>query len=440
MIPLDSYEAQLIADLIEWDFGFTETTFFVNMYRGENGSIHVGRTCVYDTCQRMQPVMTKVLKRQQGSYDVNSNWAVANYRFAIQMCLRLGVLEQEEIPLEIYDPKKDGDIPDCFNVKELTPFSHANTTYWDETHKKQKLGKIKNGDNIEYRFKRSANGKFDSTNGEYGDRNAEYHMKYEKEARFCAGMVLQIDDDGVPLYNANGEVLGKVLPLFDYSKKNVVTHKDWLKAFADSFKAPKSLSDSKAGKWIESGREEGVLYTGDDCSLLKGLDPKNKARTKLKEMDINTIGELVGYFHHRPDRRKNYCRAVRMTMEKLLGILHTGAAALDEDVPAETDHRKATNPYFSRYGASLWKQKVLDTPTMKALVDIQALVEHIYNESKAHFQGTVYEDNWFFYHDALSLMTATETVEWMQREGYYKHWILPENDLNIHIPYFRKVR
>ena len=157
-------------------------------------------------------------------------------------------------------------------------------------------------------------------------------------------------------------------------------------------------------------------------------------------MKVNTILELVGYFHHRPDRRKIYCRAVRMTLEKLLGTLHKGASALDEDVPAETDHRKATNPHLSRCGVSLWKQKALDTPTMKALVDIRALVEHIYNESKAHFQGTVHEDNWFFCHDALSLMTATETVEWMQREGCCKHWMLPENDLNVNIAYFRKVR
>ena len=157
-------------------------------------------------------------------------------------------------------------------------------------------------------------------------------------------------------------------------------------------------------------------------------------------MKIKTVDDLVKYFHMNVARRKNFAKISRMGMEKLLNILNLAQAATEGSCGPDIDHRKATNPYFSRYGASLWKQKVLDTPTMKALVDIQALVEHIYNESKAHFQGTVYEDNWFFYHDALSLMTATETVEWMQSQGYYKHWILPENDLNININYFRKVR
>ena len=114
--------------------------------------------------------------------------------------------------------------------------------------------------------------------------------------------------------------------------------------------------------------------------------------------------------------------------------------ATDGICPPEKDHRKASNPYLSRYGVDSWNQKVRDTPTMKAIVDIEVMVEHIFEESKAHFEGTVYKDNWFFYHDALSLMTAGETVEWMKFKGYYKHWILPQNALNIHIPYFKKVR
>ena len=130
-----------------------------------------------------------------------------------------------------------------------------------------------------------------------------------------------------------------------------------------------------------------------------------------------------------------------MGEEKLCKLLNKAEAeAIPGDPPLDTDHRNASNPYLSRYGVALWKQKVLETATMKALTNVRDLVKHIYEESKAHFQGTVYEDNWFFYHDALSLMTATETVEWMQSQGYYKHWVLPENDLNIHIPYFKKVR
>ena len=35
-----------------------------------------------------------------------------------------------------------------------------------------------------------------------------------------------------------------------------------------------------------------------------------------------------------------------------------------------------------------------------------------------------------FYHDALSLMTAKDTIQWMKDEDIYKRWLLPVNGLN----------
>jgi hypothetical protein len=37
--------------------------------------------------------------------------------------------------------------------------------------------------------------------------------------------------------------------------------------------------------------------------------------------------------------------------------------------------------------------------------------------------------SWFFYHDALSLMTAKDTMNWMEDKDYLKYWILPQQDL-----------
>jgi hypothetical protein len=38
-------------------------------------------------------------------------------------------------------------------------------------------------------------------------------------------------------------------------------------------------------------------------------------------------------------------------------------------------------------------------------------------------------EQWYFYHDALSQLTAGDSVEWMQEKGYYKHWLLPALDM-----------
>ena len=53
------------------------------------------------------------------------------------------------------------------------------------------------------------------------------------------------------------------------------------------------------------------------------------------------------------------------------------------------------------------------------------MIKHLHNESAALFKGTKYEHSWYYYHDALSLKTAKQTVEWMKAKGIYKHWLLP---------------
>ena len=58
------------------------------------------------------------------------------------------------------------------------------------------------------------------------------------------------------------------------------------------------------------------------------------------------------------------------------------------------------------------------------------MIEHIVRESAKVFKGTAHEDDWVFYHDEISLMTAGATISWMKEKEYYKRWVLPVNDLN----------
>ena len=43
--------------------------------------------------------------------------------------------------------------------------------------------------------------------------------------------------------------------------------------------------------------------------------------------------------------------------------------------------------------------------------------------------NTKHAEDWMFYHDALSIMKAKETKEWMKRKGYFEKWILPLDDI-----------
>ena len=66
---------------------------------------------------------------------------------------------------------------------------------------------------------------------------------------------------------------------------------------------------------------------------------------------------------------------------------------------------------------------------MSGYVSIADMIEFMVVESQRVMRGTYHEDDWFFYHDALSLMTATSTIEWMKKKDYLRRWLLPMNQL-----------
>jgi len=69
------------------------------------------------------------------------------------------------------------------------------------------------------------------------------------------------------------------------------------------------------------------------------------------------------------------------------------------------------------------------------------MVTHMMTATAAAYEGTEHEKDWMIYHDALALMTAGPTRDWMaeQKFGdgstYLDHWILPEHDLNAGTTY-----
>ena len=69
---------------------------------------------------------------------------------------------------------------------------------------------------------------------------------------------------------------------------------------------------------------------------------------------------------------------------------------------------------------------------MQPYICVTDLINHMITATKKVMKGTKYEGKELFFHDALSLMTAKQSVQWMKETNIYKHWILPElgcNDL-----------
>ena len=120
---------------------------------------------------------------------------------------------------------------------------------------------------------------------------------------------------------------------------------------------------------------------------------------------------------------------IRIPLHRLIEAYAQATNSILGEKPPKIDYRKHKNPYEAKYGV-LWEEKIKKARLMSAYISVTDLVEHILIESKKVMKGTKHVEDWVFYHDALSLMTAKETVEWMKKQGHYKRWILPENDLH----------
>ena len=98
-----------------------------------------------------------------------------------------------------------------------------------------------------------------------------------------------------------------------------------------------------------------------------------------------------------------------------------------DSAPVE-DYTKSDNPYQARYGGE-WKAKLKAVLLSHGFVSVADLVDHIVAESEAVMAGTMHQGDWVFYHDALSLMTAKKTIQYMEDKGVLKRWLLPMNGL-----------
>lgn len=107
-------------------------------------------------------------------------------------------------------------------------------------------------------------------------------------------------------------------------------------------------------------------------------------------------------------------------LEKLQGNAFTATRHKPDDL--EVDHAKATNPCLSLHSED-WKVKIKSVANVSSCVCIADLAMHA-------IEQTFHKDEWHFYHDALSLMTFKDCVDYMKREGIYKHWLLPKCGLN----------
>ena len=81
------------------------------------------------------------------------------------------------------------------------------------------------------------------------------------------------------------------------------------------------------------------------------------------------------------------------------------------------NHLQHSNPYQSNY-KDQWLEEMQKGAFLKNVVCVTELIDHIYSESAALMKGTKYENNFYFYHDALSQMTDKASIDYMEKNVF----------------------
>ena len=113
---------------------------------------------------------------------------------------------------------------------------------------------------------------------------------------------------------------------------------------------------------------------------------------------------------------------------------HELVALPGKPTPSIKYHRKAKNPYSSRF-EERWVEKLKSSSYILKLCCITDLICFMMNEAEKLMKGSVHEEYFFIVHYALVLIIAKETITWMKENNYFHRWLLPMYGLQDGTPY-----
>lgn len=309
-----SVDEQYICDLIENGVSVGIATLLLNEKRIEAGRDYVGLSAVHSAIERADPDISSVGKLKQGSFDKNSPWAKASYRWVKQLLIRLGKLPS--------DPSER-----CFDLSIIGKLVPQQIVSFDEKHVDCIIGQVSKYDLFNKRFRRDANDKLDK-NGTLRDPRMEQSVKFKNQGRFLFG-VCAIEAPGFGPNNPQFE--GKATKNKDYTERTVVTLED-----KEKFRGVEIAKVKKDGSknWIIGRRvKNGEFFEEDPLDMLDRVGEKTVEKLALAE--ILKVGDLKCLTPDSYDR-----------------------ASSQSGIAVDTISRFVEQAQFAKPGA--WKGKIVD--------------------------------------------------------------------------------
>ncbi|GFH53203.1 hypothetical protein CTEN210_09679 [Chaetoceros tenuissimus] len=269
-------------------------------------------------------------------------------------------------------------------------------------------------------FPHDENGKLDFENGSYDEVElCTLKCKYNEEVRLSLGVV------------KNSQSSGENLAPFVYTNKTLISERDWKKKEKEAIERVLQLENPKNGGWIVvDPSTEGKIYQNDKLTVLKGLSEKREKR--FVEVGVEKVVDILSLSESQIETitTKRGAGNGDVTKALLTGFINQAETCQRIHRPPSIDYRKVAgkNPFEARYGEQ-WKEEIAKSSACSRYLCIHKLIDHVYENTRKHFVGTKYEKNFYFYHDALSLMTSKDAIKYMKEKGIYKHWLLPEAGL-----------
>ena len=224
--------------------------------------------------------------------------------------------------------------------------------------------------------------------------------------------------------------------------KQIVSIKDYELAIQRKIKRVKELkTTSLISPWVVDSRPAGydAIHEEDNISNLKHVG--KIAIKKFNLHDIHTVGDIK-----RMTDQEATALHTTAKIAKFDAIRTTASTAAPGSNPypvihyatSNLDGTPTTNPYHARFGSN-WRDAISKSTALSSIVCITSLIQYMMTESARVMADTVHSKDWYFYHDALSLMTANQTRQWMKEtsiggENRMDKWLVPIFGCNTNTP------
>lgn len=249
--------------------------------------------------------------------------------------------------------------------------------------------------------------------------------KFQKDGRSSNGVaaVLKTLPDGTEVEE------GIRLNPYFYSGKEIASIGKWEKLVKVELRRVRDLPNGKVGGWVKDTRPKGRVWEEDPLSFLPGVG--KVAVGALEKQGIKQVKDLLAMDEVQLDMVVAAAGSRAVTKKKIEKWRKYGVDFATPGRCRDTivDYRTCENPYKARYGDN-WEERIKKSQTLSKFCCVKDLVLHIDRESREAFQGTKHEEDYVFYHDALTQMTDIKCTNWMKEEGLYHRWIKPELGCN----------